>query len=274
MASFAIQNASQLDEIGFPEFTTKLITDIFEAILKSNIQQLEAYSNLVEKLSKTITVFINETKDDIDAEEILDFLSVSGVTDSVVFALSKEEDRTKVLNTIPVEGTNITDQDLAPITSAVVSPTSEYTNPIVVDASITIDDLRKAVANRISQSKYQLLKDMTRIGLIRTYPESGHIKTKLLFNTYDFSSYVQNSVDAKNETKGFNASVGGVFNKILGKNKGSFNLSGGISGGWSKVTVKTVTERTIKNTGTNIDVLGEVVLNIKTDVLPLSGQIS
>lgn len=275
MASFAIQNAQQLNEIGFPEFTTKLITDIFDAILKSNIQQLEAYAELVKKLSLNLTDFINDTQDTIDAEEMLDFLGTAGITDSTLEALSQADDRTaplSSLNTVNADGTPgaaLTDADVDPLTAATSSPSNSYATTNIV-AATTVDDLRKAVAKRISESKYDMLQTMTRIGLIRTYPKSGHIKTKLLFNTYDYSQYVKNVSRSKVESKGFNARIGGSLTKILGKSKGSLNLSGGIGYGWSKVTVKTVNENTFKNSGTNIDILGEVVLNIETDVLPLS----
>ncbi len=37
--SAAVTEAARLDEIGFPEFTCKLVTDVFDALVSANIRQ-------------------------------------------------------------------------------------------------------------------------------------------------------------------------------------------------------------------------------------------
>src|SRR6187397_2428306 len=78
----AIDNATRLSEIGFPEFTAQLITDTFNAITASYIDQMAQYMNVVQVVSQTLQDYINNTRDDIGADEINSFLvSIGGLND-------------------------------------------------------------------------------------------------------------------------------------------------------------------------------------------------
>ncbi|MEM8585900.1 MAG: hypothetical protein AAGF87_16605 [Bacteroidota bacterium] len=59
----------------YVSFTTKLITDTFEALLQAHHSQIQAYAELVGTLSKGLTAYINETKNEVSPVEILQFLS-------------------------------------------------------------------------------------------------------------------------------------------------------------------------------------------------------
>ena len=69
-ATQAVENATRLSEIGFPEFTAKLITDTFNAITSSYLNQTAQYSGVVQAVSQTLQDYINNTADDISADEI------------------------------------------------------------------------------------------------------------------------------------------------------------------------------------------------------------
>ena len=58
----AVTEAARLDEIGFPEFTAKLITDTFDALVSANLRQTEAYIELVQSVAKSLKAFIDDTK--------------------------------------------------------------------------------------------------------------------------------------------------------------------------------------------------------------------
>lgn len=73
--SEAVSQSTRLSEIGFPEFTTKLITDVFDALISSDLRQTQAYIELLQATSKTLQGFINDTKDDISGEMLLEFLA-------------------------------------------------------------------------------------------------------------------------------------------------------------------------------------------------------
>ncbi len=56
-------------------FTTNLITSTFEALVQANHSQMLAYQEMVSILSQGLTTYINETKDDLSGEEVMEFLN-------------------------------------------------------------------------------------------------------------------------------------------------------------------------------------------------------
>ena len=73
-AAQAVDNATRLSEIEFPEFTAKLITDTFNAITGSYLEQTTQYITLVKAVSASLQDYITNTVDDISADEIGSFL--------------------------------------------------------------------------------------------------------------------------------------------------------------------------------------------------------
>ncbi len=68
-------NDTPLNEIGFAEFTAKLITDVFNALVSANMTQTQSYLLLMQGVAKDLTTFINDTQDDIAGAQILDLLT-------------------------------------------------------------------------------------------------------------------------------------------------------------------------------------------------------
>lgn len=58
----------------YVNFTSNLITNTFDALVDSNLQQTEAYLDFIKVLSKDLTTYINDTIDDINPNEVLNFL--------------------------------------------------------------------------------------------------------------------------------------------------------------------------------------------------------
>jgi hypothetical protein len=56
-------------------FTTNLITSTFEALVQANHSQMLAYQEMVSVLSQGLSTYINETKDDVSGEEVMEFLA-------------------------------------------------------------------------------------------------------------------------------------------------------------------------------------------------------
>ena len=71
----AMGAATRLGEIGFVEFTTKLVSDVFDTLVASNLRQQQAFIELLQATSKSLTSYINETKDDIGPGEIMQVLT-------------------------------------------------------------------------------------------------------------------------------------------------------------------------------------------------------
>ena len=88
----AIEVAPQLNRIGFSEFTTKLVTDIFDALVQNNIAQMEAYTEFLNSVSGSVQDFINETEDDVSAEELIEILERLNIGSEKIEALVSIED--------------------------------------------------------------------------------------------------------------------------------------------------------------------------------------
>ncbi len=265
----ALEAAKRLPEIGFPEFTAKLITGVFDAINKSNVSQIENYVALLSATSKNLTEYINETKDGIDGEEIINFLLDIGIAENKLEAIDeKESDQTldSIDNADRLDGTDVD----AINTNAVTTISNEYTdnNPVnSIELNSTVAALRDAIAIRIAQSKYSLLREMVSMGLVRTVVDKGTIETKLMFETWDITDSKYNFHKRKTSKGGFSGKISGKVGGLL--SKVGFGVGAGIGGGLSKLTVTTVNARNVANVGTDIDIFGSVKIDFSTDYLPL-----
>ena len=63
--------ADLVQEVNFPAFVRDLINGVFNSIVTSSIQQMEAYSELIENVAKTVDQFI---KDNVSEQNARDYL--------------------------------------------------------------------------------------------------------------------------------------------------------------------------------------------------------
>jgi len=251
-ANAAITIAARLDEIGFPEFTCKLVTDVFDALISANLRQVAAYGELMSSVSKSLREFINDTMDDIDGEEVLSLLlkilpdgekGTSLRTDNS--ALISDGDRSKIKETLTIQDGTEVIQDIT------ISPGTTY--------SEAFNDVCKAAAKRLAANKYDMLEKMMRMGFMRLVVETGTIDTRLNFRTYgydydtDYSSSYERTLDKKRYVPG----LLGMFGK---------NMEAG-----KKTTLKVTTssESSTSYTSTDINIFGGVSIKFKTDYMPL-----
>lgn len=256
--SSPVSEAAKIDEIGFPEFTAKLITDTFDALVSANMRQTESYIELVQSVSGTLTEFINKTSDDISGDELLQFLSLVVPEDP-----ESDEPKTKV-----AIGSNLVADDATAINEAVhVAEIDGENVPEVATAGALdkpkFDAILDAVANRISASRYDFLKEMVKQGILRLVVENGLIETRLTFSAYASSFYQRNASTYNRDT--FKRRSKGGTGSLL-------SLFGSYS---SRSTRTAVSVRTSKETqrdtsGSRVNIFGMVRINFKTDYLPLN----
>lgn len=259
MPSYAVQEAQALNSIGFPEFTTKLISDVFNTLVATNMSQTEMYLSLVKEVSKSLSEFINSTKDDIGGDMILQFLTK--------VLPDKESDTEGNL-----KGTLITENNSASLTDEQATHLNNNVKidgyeqpPINTNDSIATQykTILDAVAARIAADKYTLLKEMVKLGVLRVVVERGEIETQLKFNTFA-SNFYQNQSDKYNRSEfNFNASArtGGFF---------SWWVKASASTSYTSLAVSTENTTTNNQTGTDIQLSGRVKIVFKTDYQPLN----
>jgi hypothetical protein len=267
-ASSAITNATRLDEIGFPEFTAKLITDTFNAITSSYIEQTAQYINLVQAVSKTLQDFINETVDDISADEIGAFLVALGsLSDSTLDFLLGDS----------AAGGTLSATEATALTNAVaLSPAAGTATGSAITSGALSNTKRQtisdAIARRIANNRFDLLQTMVRQGILRLYVDNGTIETRLTFTTY--GSAVKSSSQSNRERLEEASASGNVFG-------GGFGVAGGLGGGGfggafggaktaSSLSVSTSSKTNRDVSGSRVQIFGRVKLNFKTDLLPLA----
>jgi len=266
-ATQAVENATRLSEIGFPEFTAKLITDTFGAITASYLDQTAQYMAVVQAVSQTLQDYINNTADDISADEIGAFLlGIGGLNDDALNFLLGDSTATASLNTTEVATINNA-VALAPAAGPSTAPASS--------GSLTNSkkqNIAEAIARRIANNKYDLLQTMVRQGVLRLYVDNGVIETRLTFTTYGeaafSSSKTKRSRLEDNSASAFGA--GGGFGGLIGSTLAGFGAAGGFEKSKSSLTVSTSQQSHRDVSGSRVQIFGRVRLNFKTDLLPLA----
>ncbi|MGL4873676.1 MAG: hypothetical protein ACRC30_03380 [Clostridium sp.] len=254
-ASDAIALSTRLNEIGFPEFTCKLINDVFDAVISANLRQTEAYLELVKSVSKDLTTFINDTKDSIGGDLIFQFLVKVLPDPNSNAGTFITSDNTNTLTTNQANAIN----DAVSIPNVPTSLPANTSTPI----NNLYDDILKAAAKRISADKYEILKEMVSLGILRLVVEDGEIETKLTFTTYGSSFYEQyrTNYNRKDFNLSANAKTGGFLSNWI---KASASSS------FSNVNISTATISDKDNTGSSVQIFGGVKIKFKTDYKPLA----
>lgn len=254
----AVNQASRLSEIGFPEFTAKLVTDVFDALVSANMRQTEAYIALIKEVGKSLTQYINDTKDDIGGDEIMQFLALVAPPEN---ASGDSSDASKV----KVGGT-LTADDATAIQQAVNIPGVNLNDNSASAGAITqaaYDKIMDAVANRIAANKYDLLKEMVKQGILRLVVENGLIETRLTFTTYGSSFYQSKSTDYNRSSFAFKA-------KAKTGSLVSLWCKASASTSYNNVKVSTAEKVNQDRSGSRVNIFGMVQINFKTDYLPLN----
>ncbi|MCW3999011.1 MAG: hypothetical protein NWE93_02080 [Candidatus Bathyarchaeota archaeon] len=252
--SVAVSEATRLGEIQFPEFTAKLITDVFDALISANIRQTQAYVELLQAVSKSVSEYVNETKDDISGEMILQFLSK-------VLPDAEDKSGTKVR-----VGATLSSTEAETLNKALTVPEVQE-SPGIAAAAISdqtaLDAILMAVAKRIAADKYTLLKEMVKMGVLRLVVEHGVIETKLTFTTYGSTFY--ESTKSNYNSKAFSvrasAKTGGLA---------SLWVKASASTSFTSLNVSTAKESNRDISGSSVQIYGHVQIDFKTDYQPMT----
>lgn len=250
----AVEQASHLDDIGFPEFTAKLITDTFDAIVAANMRQTKAYIELVQQMAKTLTEYISDTHDDIGSEELLQFLAA-------VLPPPKDDQGEVDPDAPPIaEGASLTQEEVDELNPALVIPNGPAN---VVAVATPYDEIMEAVAKRLAANNYGLLQEMVKLGILRLVVENGTIQTQLTFTTWESEYYQKHRTTCRRKVSQRRAAA----------------RTGWLVSLWTKASASTrrtslsvtTTRTTDRDTsGSRVQIYGSVVINFKTDYQPLA----
>ena len=257
-ASTTINQAKRLDEIGFPEFTAKLVGDTFDALVMANIKQVESYIGMVEQVSKSLSKFVNDTKDDITGPEILGYLQ------AVIPALATDSEHdSKVYEGATLDGpTAAALNEAVEVPAEVTSPSPSFADGDELTGNAWSEVL-DAIATRISVNKYTLLQEMVKQGILRLVVENGKIETRLTFTAYGSASYNRDATSYQRATvnKRSSAGAGFIFAPFFSAKERTNS---------TRLSIRTTKESQRDITGSRVQIFGGVTINFKTDYQPLS----
>lgn len=252
----AVDQATRLGEIGFPEFTTKLVTDVFDALISANLRQMEAYSELVRATGKTLQEYINETRDEISGEEIMKW--IGGIAPQL---LEPRDGK------VELAGAEIDEGEANALNRALAIPGEA---PVTVFAEGTIAEtavanILDAVAHRISADRFSFLTQMVKMGVLRLVVENGIIETRLTFNTSGTS--VSESATSSFRRSDFKVRASASTGTLLSR-----WVRASASTAYSNVSVSTANASQRDVSGSQVQIFGRVQINFKTDYAPLADQ--
>lgn len=252
--STAVTEAGRLPEIGFPEFTAKLITDTFDALVAANLRQMEAYSELLAATAKTLQEYVADHKQEVSGQEIWDYLTkyLPGPSAALTTAPGPEH-ATLVVRDGPL--TDVEAGKINTLTGVTVSP------PTLIAAEY--DAVIDKIAEFIAGNRYNLLKDMVRMGILRLVIDSGVIETRLTFTTYGRSEMLASARTYDRDTFKLSASAktGSLLSPVV-KAK--------VSTSYSTFSVRTTSAIDRDVSGSTVQIYGSVIVRFKSDYQPLS----
>lgn len=165
-----------LQAVDFPNFVSSLIEGVFHSIVKSSIEQMEAYGKLVADVAKSLNQFrdenvtVNQARDQL-IEQFPDTFQLQVDTGEDGGAMPRvmlkdgvdEAQALKQVNSLPLEG-----------------------GPVKTLDDETIEDkLVPAARTQLATSRQQLLATMVLMGINRIVVTDGRISAKVM---YDFQA--------------------------------------------------------------------------------------
>jgi hypothetical protein len=265
--STAVTEATRLTDIGFPEFTAKLVKDVFDVLLGATLHQMEAYSELLAATAKTLQEYVAENKQLVSGEEVWDWLvkNLPGPAKNAA-ADPKPEDATLVHEGVLLIEDQTT-KEITKIRDKTGLTTNDWSGPSGNNGTLSPSDVETITAKVreiIAGNRYTLLKEMVRMGIIRLVVDYGEIETRLTFTTYG-ESLSQKTANTLN-TKAFAATASLQTGKAINK-----WVKVSAAANYSSVSVRTTSSIDRDVSGSKVDIYARVLIRFKSDYLALRG---
>jgi len=243
--------------VDFPAFVGGLIKNVFQAIVESSIQQMQAYAEMLKSVAQTVDQFASDN------------ISLNNARDYV---------RDKYPGQFELDTSNAGDGGMPRLIPSGDDPDGVLSQinqefglaEPLTDVSDEEQETRLVMAARLqmARSRQQLLASMVMLGISRIVVTDGLINAKVVF---DFKA----SDEAKREAGA------SLYDNQSSSNRNRTKASAGIGwfGGVSTDNVNTQSHKTVVSSSINEDseskqemkakLTGEVRVNFKSDYLPL-----
>lgn len=303
----AIRSAAfGLEQIPFVDFTTTLIREVIQTLVDSSIEQMEAYADLVATLSNGLVDYQNKLVGGSPPERLAIAESyLQTILGTTTLADPVQVDETLHSNLLDLFSLIFIEEAIDNTGAGIALPTGldadsngklffdELTVPTSgTPTNVSLDVMRSFAIEKIkSQAKisYDKLETILRMGLNRVVAKNVTIESKLTFHidsselqsadeTTTDTSFSENSTEwsvnaffaasgtlKDGKSKANKKLASGIVNRSYGG-----HISGGIRSGKtdSKLKVTVINEKATAATNLNIDILGHVKIEARSDYFP------
>jgi hypothetical protein len=284
---------TKVNKIGFVDFTTDLVSNVYNVIVKASMDQLRTYSEYVKDVSKPLSEFqtslglgldnngahTTELKANVEkyATEVLGLIGIDSAsnptaTSGLAIASYKLEgsdfsavNDKRAAIIADLAGIDYDTSNTTAETIDQVMPTALTTGTSLSISAASKSNLDKIIAIKLragAEENYNLLATILKIGMQKIVVDKGLIATKLTFHVDASQDESTAKSNLNSKSRGFN--VGG---SIRGGGK---KLGGSVSAGYnsSKLSVSVVNERSSAVANLAVDIVGEVKIEFRTDSFP------
>lgn len=270
----ALGLSTQLNKIGFVEFTSDMVRNVYSIIVTSSMDQLRAYADFVQQVAKTLTEYQDEVVGTGTAQEVTAdsyIKDVLGLTPAISITLSADQIQALKEHFGGVTSTT------TPVTIADAITVTVPTDPDS-GGNISLENLRKFVIEKLranATDSYELMKTILKIGMQKIVVADGEIASKLTFHVDSSDVQMASSYEytEKASSWGVRANLlgrfGGSSGSVAGVAFGKF-IGGTISGGYAarKINVVVVNEVSTAAVNLRIDIIGSVRIGFRTETFP------
>jgi hypothetical protein len=267
-ADRGIQVAKAVKDLGFVEFTTGLVTGVFDTLTASTLKQMEGYSKLVREVASSLSEFAaeNVTAAEVDAHLAVKYPDGAGgtvVRPDYTFKATAEDEEGN-----PGKSAN---EKLREVARSLVLATGDLPeSKRLNEADLGLDDdqvvfsvdqlraIRKSIAFLLAFDMRNVLHEMVREGMARIVVTDGELLTKLTFNVSS------TEIAAKQQAQYHQDSAGAYIHGQAGIWWGSARAGGS----WNQLNVNTVNEQSFDSLTMSAEMIGQVKIRFKTETFP------
>lgn len=256
-AKEAVALAARLGEVGFASFTSDLVISVFNALVDAHTEQTRQFVDLMGSVSASLADYVEATADDVSPSEVAALLAALG---------------------LDADGTGVTSGNVDAVNDALEVPApagagAAGNNRVAVAGATSGDPVVDAVARRIAANRYDFLREMVRMGVLRVVVDHGLVETRLVFRTRGRTERGRSESSSERETlnAGLAALGAGLFMSggSAGTSGGGFGLVG-MYGARNDLAVRTTSSYDRDVTGSKVQIYGGVEIHFKTDYQPLA----
>lgn len=194
-----------LKQINFVEFVSGLIDGVFNSIVTSSIEQMEAYSKMVADVSKSLNQFRDENTTDDDGRDQL----IEQFPD--VFDMGIDEFSGSGQPKLRVRDGVDEDTALARVQSTLGGLVEGGIDSLDVADPEAEAKLIQAARSHIATARQQLLATMVMMGLSRIVVTNGKIQAKIM---YDFNASSQRTLSRSAQARDYARKADGSLDPL------------------------------------------------------------